>query len=479
MSTTSALTTTSTSASGTLGIDGLASGLDTTSIINSLMSIEQLPQSLLQDKVTSTSAFISSLQTINGLFATMATKATAAATSTSLNLLTASSSSSAVTASVSSTAAAGSVSFTVGSTAATQVGVTAAMTTWSSSAPTLTLVSASGAKTEISPASGSLDDVVSAINKAGAGVTATKVAAGTTADGTKQYRLQLTATASGSAGAFSLYRGSGSDVDAGTATNVLTESGAAVVQQASDASVTLWAGTAAAQTITSSTNTFTDLVPGLTVNVSAVSASPVTINVAQDTTKATAVASGLVDALNAITSYYSSNTSVSTTTSATDGSQSTTAGVLLGDATTRDAVQQITSAMSTPVNGQSPSSIGIEITKDGDFTFDSDAFQAALATDPAGTQKILSGLAQNVANVANGASDKYSGSITTAITGQQSVVTDLNQQISDWDTRLADRRATLQEEYTNLETNLSTLKSQSTWLTSQISSLPSYSSSSK
>ncbi|MBA8990229.1 flagellar hook-associated protein 2 [Curtobacterium pusillum] len=464
------MSTTSVSSSGNLAIDGLVSGLDTTSLINSLMSIEQVPQTLLQNKLTTTNSFISSLQTINGLVQTLATKASDAAKASSLDLFTATSSSSSVTAVTGTNASAGSISFTVGSTASAQVGVTAAMSTWSSAAQPITLVGADGTKTTVTPASGSLDDTVSAINKSGAGVTATKVSAGTDADGTKLYRLQLTSAKTGAAGAFEVYRGTSDQVTAGTATNVLTEVGAAVVTQATDASVTLWAGTAAAQTVTSTTNTFTDLVPGLNVTVSQATTDPVTLTVAQDTTKAQAVASGLVDAMNAISSYYTSNTSVTSTTSATTGTTTTTAGVLLGDASTRDAVQRLSSTMSAPVNGKSPSSIGISITKDGDFTFDADAFQKALATDPKGTQEMLSGIAANVGAAATAASDKYDGSITTSITGQQAVAKDLNTQIDSWTDRLAARRAALVTQYATLETSLSKLQSQSSWLTSQLSS---------
>jgi flagellar hook-associated protein 2 len=465
--------TTTSATSGNLAIDGLVSGLDTTSLINSLMTIEQVPQTLLKTKVTTTNSFISSLQTINGLFQSMATKATTASSATSLALFTASTTGQGVSATAGAKATAGSVSFTVGATAAAQVGVTAAMSTWSSDSQPLTLVKADGTKVAITPKSGSLDDTVSAINKAGAGVTASKVASGTAADGTKQYRLQITSTTTGAAGAFGLYRGTADDVDSGTATDAFAESGAAIVRQAADASVTLYAGTAAAQTITSATNSFTDLLPGVDVTVSQTTTDPVTVTVAQDTTKAQSVASGLVDAFNGVLSYYNSNTSVTSTTSVTDGTTSTTAGVLLGDATTRSAMQRLTSAMSNPVNGKSPSSIGIEIQKDGTFAFDADTFQAALAADPAGTQAILSGVAGNVATAAAAASDKYTGSITTSITGQQSVVKDLNDQIDAWTDRLTARRATLQAQYTALETSLSTLKSQSSWLTSQLSTLSS------
>ncbi len=464
MSTTSAT-------SGSLAIDGLVSGLKTTDLINSLMTIEQVPQTLLKSKVTSTNSFISSLQTINGLFQSFATKATAAALPTSLAVFTASSSSSAATATVGAGAAAGSVSFTVDAKATGQVGVTAAMSTWSSTAAPLTLVKSDGTKVELSPASGSLDDTVAAINKAAAGITATKVSAGTAADGTKLYRLQVSSDATGAASAFSLYRGTGADVDAGSATNVLTETGAAVVRRAADASVTLYAGTAAAQTITSATNTFTDLLPGVSVNVAATSSDPVTVTVGRDASKAQAVASGLVDAFTAISSYYAQNTGVTSTTSPTTGATTTTAGVLLGDATTRTAMQRLTSAMSTPVDGRSPSSIGIVIQKDGTFSFDATVFQQALTADPAGTQSVLSGVSAAVGAAASAVSDKYTGSITTSITGQQTVVKDLNDQIDAWDLRLTARRATLQATYTALETSLSKLQSQSSWLSGQLSGL--------
>ena len=36
---------------GSMGIDGIVSGLDTTSLINSLMQVEAMPQTLLKQKV--------------------------------------------------------------------------------------------------------------------------------------------------------------------------------------------------------------------------------------------------------------------------------------------------------------------------------------------------------------------------------------------------------------------------------------------
>ena len=49
----------------------------------------------------------------------------------------------------------------------------------------------------------------------------------------------------------------------------------------------------------------------------------------------------------------------------------------------------------------------------------------------------------------------------------------LNDQISDWDIRLADKQTQLNKQYSDLETTLASLQSQSSWLSSQLSSLDS------
>ncbi|MDQ1605793.1 MAG: flagellar hook-associated protein 2, partial [Microbacteriaceae bacterium] len=114
----------------------------------------------------------------------------------------------------------------------------------------------------------------------------------------------------------------------------------------------------------------------------------------------------------------------------------------------------------------------VSITKDGALAFDQAKFSAAYAADPANVQSMMATIATRVAAAGTAASDQYTGSLTTKITGQQSVITTLGQQITDWDTRLATRRAALEQTYANMEVQLSNLQSQSSWLTSQLASLP-------
>jgi flagellar hook-associated protein 2 len=127
--------------------------------------------------------------------------------------------------------------------------------------------------------------------------------------------------------------------------------------------------------------------------------------------------------------------------------------------------------VAAPINGKSPSEYGIVITRNGDFTFDKDKLTAALAADPAATTAALQEIASRVAAATKSAADPSQGSVTSLIKGRQSEARDLTNQISDWDTRLSSRRATLQATYTRMEVLLGGLQSQSSWLSGQLAGL--------
>jgi flagellar hook-associated protein 2 len=456
------------------GVDGLVSNLDTTSLINQLMSLEARPQTLMKSTVQSTTSYANDLRAINSQIASIATAAKNAAAGTTLKVFSASSSATSVTAAATSAASAGSLTFKVDQTAQSQVTVSKAMSVWPDSPPVLTIVGSDGTQKELTAASSSMADIAAAITKADAGVTASAVPAGFASDGTTQlYRLQLTATESGAKGAFTVYRGAAADIGKGgpkAAVNLGTEAGAATVSAARDASITLWSGTTAAQTITSATNTFAGVLPGLDITVTAAEAAPVTVTVAQDAAKATSAAGALFTSLINVFSQIASKTAVTTT-----GSSTATTGVkgsiFTGDATVRQAKNTLLGAATEPVDGASPSSIGIKITRTGTIEFDSAAFGAALKKDPAGTAAMLETIAARIEKAATAASDSTAGYITARVKGSESQIASLNERIANWDLRLASRKETLQKQYTALETALGKLQSQSTWLASQLGSL--------
>lgn len=440
-----------------ISLDGLASGLDTTALISQLMQVEAIPQNLLKNRVTQEQATVSALQSLNSQVADLATLAKKTAAPDALKVFNTTSSAANIKATATSTATAGSLDVVVNKLSQAQVSVSDSMTAWPDSGP-LTIV-VGGVPKEISPASSSIDDVVTAVNSAAAGVTATKVAVGN-----GNYRVQFSATATGAAGAFDLYQGNAADVTSGTASKLPTTS----VSAAQDAEISLWGGTSV---LRSSTNTFTDLLPGVSMTVSAVSADPTTVTIARDDNQISAVASNLVNSLNNIFAVITNRSAISTSIGGT-GSTSVSGGVFTGDSTVQGVNQSLLDAASSPVNGHSPSEYGISITKTGTMAFDSTKFAAAMASDPSATQAVVQAIAQRVSDAATQASDPYTGSLTTKITGQQTSVKDLGNQISDWDDRLAARQAALKMTYSGLETALSSIKAQGTWLTSQLAGLP-------
>lgn len=456
-----------------MAVDGLISGLDTTSLINQLMQAEAIPQTLLKDKVSDSTTYITAMQALNSKVAALADAADKASKPAATDLHIATSSSTSVTATAGPGAVDGTIDFTVDRVAQSQVTVTGPLTEWPDQPPVLTFVAADGTTKQVTAASSSLADVAAAINKAGVGVSATRVASGLDpVTGDQLYRLQLSSTATGATGAFTAYRGTPADVTAGTATNLLSEPGAAQVRAAQDAQVTLWSGTGAAQAVTSSTNSFTDVLPGVSITVSAASTTPVTLSLARDDKSITDLASSLVSSLNDIFTFIGQKQAVATTTDSAGGTV-VTAGAFTGDSTVRDANQKLMTAASAPIDGVSPSTYGISITSDGQLTFDADTFAAALAADPEKVKAAVQTIAGRVAGAATDASDKYDGTLTTKISGEQTTVKGLNDQISDWDTRLADRRSTLEKTYANLEVQLQQLQSQSSWLTGQLAGLSS------
>lgn len=435
-----------------ISLDGLASGLDTTALIGSLMQVEAIPQTQLKDKSYEIQSMVSALQSLNSKVAALASQATAAAKPGALELYSATTNSDKVAVSTTAAAKAGSIDFTVTKLAQTQVTVSEPVAAWPYTTMTVT---SGGTSVVISPLTSSLDDVVAAVNKADAGVTASKVAVGG-----GDYRLQFSATKPGAASAFTI-------TDPGTA---FTD-----VKAAQDAEIALWPGTSAAQVVKSSTNTFTELLPGVSVAAKEVTATPVTLTVGRDDAGITKLASDLIAGVNGVLSLVASKSAVSNS-----GGAATTAGVFAGDSTVRSVNLSILSSASLPVGTppRSPSEIGISITKAGTMEFDGTKFAAALAADPAGTAAKVQELAGRIASAATAASDKYTGTLTTKITGQQSEVQDLTNRVSDWDTRLESRKATLQRTYSGLEVALSGMKAQQAWLSSQLAGLSSGSSSS-
>ncbi|SDQ50285.1 flagellar filament capping protein FliD [Microbacterium sp. cf332] len=451
-----------------ISIDGLASNLDTKAIIDALMNVERLPRTILSAKSDDRKTVIAQLQALNSSLQSLATKAKDATGPTALLQRTATSTDDGVSVTASDGAPVLRADIVVDRIATAHSVVTGAFTTATDDPLVFTVLGADGKPIEVRPSSGSPADIANALGAAGTGITAAAVAAGTDADGRALWRLQITASETGAENAFQVFRGDAASVAAGTASDLATEPGAAVVTVGADAQVRLWAGTAAEQAVTSASNTFTSLFAGVDVAVTRASTAPVSVTVAADTAGSTAAAKTFVTQIAALLAGIARG---STATTATAPGEQTTLGVFTGDSTVRALHQALTGAVQLPLNGVAPSTTGLSVDRLGVLTFDEEAFTKALADDPAGVQQVFAGVAARVQDVAERYSDKYDGLLTTRITGQESEVKMLGEQLSRWDVRLEQRRATLERTYASMETMLSRLQSQSSYLESQLSAL--------
>lgn len=455
-------------------IDGLVSGLKTTEIIKALMDVNAIPRSLLSAKMDDKKSVIGQLQTLNASIQDLATRAEKFTRPDATALFTGRASSDAVTVSAGAGASPLSTEIVVDRLAQAHAVVTAPFTSWPGSPAVLTVEDAAGSRVQITAASGSAADIARAVTDADLGIIATAVPV--TVGGQQQYRLQFAAAETGAAGAFRVFDGDLAAVQAGTAADVAALPGAAVIATGSDAQLRLWAGTAAEQVVTSATNTFAGLFPGVDVAVTKASATPVQITVETDTEARTKAAGDFVGAIASILSRIAKG---STATVAASAGGTTTLGVFTGDSTVRSLRQALAEAVQHPVDGVSPSTIGISIDRYGVLAFDEKKFTDAVAADPAAVTSLLGAVAGRVQETAETYSDRYEGLLTARITGQQDEVKALGDQILRWDVRLEQRKASLERTYARLETMMSQMQAQSSYLASQLDSLRASGSASK
>ncbi|MBI4940723.1 MAG: flagellar filament capping protein FliD [Actinobacteria bacterium] len=334
-----------------VSISGAVSGLDTQSIINSLVSVQANQQTLLKSKQATAQKASDAYKALMTSLDALAAKAKAVADTSAWKGLTTTSSSSGVTTAATGTTSGG-LTFDVTAVAARHA-LVSAETVGSGAAVVasgpLTLTKSDGSVTTIEVGNGTLGEVVSAINEAKAGLSASAVQTGP-----GQYRLQVSATAAGSTSAFTL-----DGVDGFSAMNVLTQGTDAVIH-VGDALT--------GYDITSASNTFTDVVPGLSFTVSRVE-SAVTVSSTVDGSAVATDVQALVDSANALLADIAKQTTYDTTTK--------TGGPLTGSSSVRNLTQSI---MST-VGGAGAA--GISLTRDGKLAFDKAAFTTAFAADPA------------------------------------------------------------------------------------------------
>ncbi|GAB3861230.1 flagellar filament capping protein FliD [Dactylosporangium cerinum] len=451
-------------------VDGLISGMSTSSVISGLMQVEAAPQNALKAKITTQQKVVTAYQGINTKMKGLldAAKALTDPTAWKGGVATSSSDAATATTTASSSTQSGSLSFRVNKLASSHAvvfGTPVDATTDTIMSDPSFVIDVNGVSKTVNVTDKTLSGVVDAINKTpdlGVKATAFQVSPG-------KYTMQLTSTTTGTQSKFEFPNGNSSPFTALGSISPVSEGADAELAVGDSATPLI---------VTSSTNTFKDLMGGLTVTATKKQAEtdpPVTVTVARDTEGIAAKVQAMVDAANTALSEIGTQTK--------NKSGAVAGGPLSGNSIMSGVTSSVLNTVSGgTAAGTSFKDIGIELTRNGTLTFDKTKFIAALEADPEKTQALFAdtaqtdvtlktGLADRMTAVADKATQTNTGTLSRLITSGNDAITDLNHRVDDWDVRLQARQATLQKQFGAMETALGKLKNQGSWLSGQLASL--------
>jgi flagellar hook-associated protein 2 len=223
--------------------------------------------------------------------------------------------------------------------------------------------------------------------------------------------------------------------------------------------------------ISSASNTVSNVINGVTLNLGSPSAAPVTVNVSPDTTQAAAAINTFVSAYNTVVSEITNQFKVNS-----DGSGG---GALENDNTLREAQSQLLSAVSYSITGNNGAvnlaSIGVNLNDDGTLTVDNGALSTALSSNYSAVQNLFqnatAGFTQNLHSVINTLTAPSSGLLTLDTQSITSTAQSLTHQIADLQAALAAQEVSLTAVYSKVNATLQQLPLLLSQISSQISAI--------
>lgn len=457
-----------------ISFGGLGNGLDFGQVVDQLVKIERLPIDALNQKKTTLQSKLTEYGSVTDKLLALQAAGDSLRLSTGFDRSSTNVSDPTVlTATAVSTAPSGSYllritqlaqSHQVTNKAATAVASTTTDIVSGASA-TFTFRAGSGTDQTVTLGdSATIEDLRTAINDLGAGVTASIVNAGS--DTIPAYRLILTATASGASNGVTV-------VADGTTLDFTNGSGAGGVdtlQAAQDAIVILGDPTQNPVTLQRSSNVISDAIPDVTLSLTKTTGtSSVSVNVTRDNGAVKDNIKNFVKAYNEIVTFVNQKTVYDTTTK--------TGAILYNEPTVKGFVSQLRQALSAPISGlttySSVGEIGFKTNRDGTITLDDAKLDGALSTNYNAVKSLfinrptLAGVAQRVNQAVDAIDDIVSGSLTGRKNSINNQIKSLTDQIGRKETAISEYEERLKIQYAKLDSLLRQLQGQTTFLTAQ------------
>lgn len=450
-----------------LSTPGIGSGLDINGLVAKLMEVEQAPVKALNTREAGFQAKLTAYGSLKGALSAVQSTAKALTLAATFTGRTAGVSDATVlSASAGTTAAAGVYSVAVTQLAkyhAVRSNTDYAATSDTFSTGTLAIKVGAGATVNVTIDSGNntLAGIRQAINDANAGVTAAIINDGST------NRLVLTSKTLGSSGAITV---TASDSGSG-GTHALAGLGSAalVATQAADDAQFSVNGFA----VTRSSNTVSDVVDGLTLNLAKVGSANVTVSANTGATTA---------AINAFVKAYNDTVKQLQSVSAYNAA-TRTASVLTGDSAVRSIASELRTLAQGTVSGvgggvTTLSSIGIALQKDGTLLADSSKLAAALADPAKDVAALFSSTAVGNPGIAvrfNEAMEGIIGSsglIAGRTEGISTSIKDLGKRRDAIAQRLAKIESRYRAQFSALDRLVANMNQTSQYLSQQLANLP-------
>ena len=275
------------------------------------------------------------------------------------------------------------------------------------------------------------------------------------------YKLAISGNNTGSANTISIDAGTTLNGTGGTTD--LSSTAFTTTQAAQDAKVNI-----NGVDITRSTNTISDVIPGVTLTLKKETTGSVTVSVNNDVSTISNNIQAFVSAYNDVISYISGNSTYDTTTN--------TGGTLYGEFTAGDIPTQLSNIITSPVAGL-PSDlnilaqIGVSTNNDGTLSLDTATLNNQLSSNLSGVGKIFTdaagGIGNQIYDFVNNETDSVDGAITYRTNGLNTSISNINNDISNLQERLNMTEERLRTQFAALETLLGSLQAQSTFLTNQ------------
>jgi len=304
--------------------------------------------------------------------------------------------------------------------------------------------------------SDTLTDLQNDINNLGGGLSATIVTDGSSTP----YRLSLTATQSGHAGNMI--------VDA-------SQLGGMSVQEIAHGQDALLAlgnagGGNGAVVVSSPTNTFANVLPGVALQVNDATGQPVSVSVGNDGTNIATALQNLVTDYNNFRKQLTTDTAYNTTTE--------TGAVLTDDPTATGLDSQLSQLVASSFASSGPmqslADLGITVQSDGSLSFNQNQFTAAWDANPTAVQQLFTtkttGVADKFDTLITQLAGQTNSLLSSRIAALQQQVSDNQATISQMNQRLNDTQNLLYTQFYNMDLTIGKLKSTQT-LISQISLL--------